>query len=172
MFKNIVASIDGSEPSSNALNFAVNIAKQYGARLTIVHAVMHDVSPSALREVAESHGFLDQIAADLDEATRVMPMPIPTAAPLIAIPEEVLENIGKLLLEETARKARALGLERAETALLGEDVAPEILHFVETNDVDLIVCGTRGLGKIERLFLGSVTHKLLEEAKCPCLMVK
>ena len=70
------------------------------------------------------------------------------------------------------QKRGAVGLETVETALLGEDAAQEILHFAETNDVDLIVCGTRGLGGIKSFFLGSVSHKLLEEAKCPCLVVK
>ena len=173
MFKNIVVSIDGSQPSSHALAVGVDVAKQYGARLTIVHAVMDDASLAELMEVAKSHGFIDLIIADLDEATSVTRIPVPiSAAPLVAIPEELLEKIGKLLLEETASQARALGLEKAETALLGEDAAREVLHFAETNDVDLIVCGTRGLGEIKSFFLGSVSHKLLEEAKCPCLVVK
>jgi len=173
MFETIVVSVDGSEPSSHALAAAVDIAKHYGARLTIVHAVMDDAPLSSLIEVAESHGFMDQIAAELDEITRIKPVPVPiTAAPLVAIPEGMLEKIGKLLLEEAVSKARALGLEQVETALLGEDAAREVLHFAETNDVDLIVCGTRGLGEIKSFFLGSVSHKLLEEATCPCLVVK
>jgi nucleotide-binding universal stress UspA family protein len=173
MFKTIVVSVDGSEPSSHALATAVDIAKRYGARLTIVHAVMDDAPLSSLIEVAESHGFMDQITAELDDATNIKPVPVPiTAAPLVAIPEEMLEKIGNLLLEESASKARALGLEQVETALLGEDAAHEVLRFAEAKDVDLIVCGTRGLGGIKSFFLGSVSHKLLEEAKCPCLVVK
>ncbi len=173
MFKNIVVSVDGSEPSSHALAVAADVAQRYGARLTIVHAVMDDASLSVLMVVAKSHGFMDQITAELDEATSVKAVPVPiTAAPHVAIPEDILEKIGQLLLKESASKVRALGLETVETALLGEDAAQEILHFAETNDVDLIVCGTRGLGGIKSFFLGSVSHKLLEEAQCPCLVVK
>ena len=173
MFKTIVVSVDGSEPSSHAVTVAVDIAKNYGARLTIVHAVMDDAPLSSLIEVAESHGFMDQIAAELDEITNIKPVPVPiTAAPLVAIPEDMLKKIGKLLLEKSVSKARALGLEQVETALLGDRAAREVLHFAETNDVDLIVCGTRGLGEIKSFFLGSVSHKLLEEATCPCLVVK
>jgi len=173
MFKNIVVTIDGSEPSSHALAVGVDVAKQYGARLTIVHAIMSDTSLAELKEVARSHGFSDQIAVELDEATSVRPIPdLRTAASLAVIPEEMLEKIGKLLVDEIASKARALGLEEVETAVLGEDAAWEILNYAETNDVDLIVSGTRGLGGIKSLFLGSVSHKLLKEAKCPCLLVK
>ena len=46
MFRTIVVSVDGSEPSSHALATAVDIAKRYGAHLTIVHAVLDD-APAA-----------------------------------------------------------------------------------------------------------------------------
>ena len=173
MFKNIAVSIDGSELSSQALAVGADVAKQYGARLTILHAVLDDAPISTLTQVAESHGFIDQIIADLDEATSVKRIPLPiTASSLVTVPEDLLERIGKLLLERSASKARDLGVETVETALLGEDAAWEVLQFAEANDVDLIVCGTRGLGEIKSFFLGSVSHKLLEEAKCPCLVVK
>ena len=85
MFKNVVVSIDGSEPSSRALAVAADMAQRYNARLTIVHAVMDDASLSSLIEVAESHGFKDQITAELDEITSIKPVPVPiTAAPLVA----------------------------------------------------------------------------------------
>ena len=47
-----------------------------------------------------------------------------------------------------------------------------VLRYAEDKNVDLIVCGTRGLGGIKSFFLGSVSHKLLEDATCPCLVVK
>lgn len=173
MFQKIVVSIDGSEPSSRALAAAVDLAKRYEAQLSIVHALMDDASLSSLMEVAERHDFSAAITADLDAVTRIKPVPVPiTAAPLVAVPEELLEKIGTLLLEESASKARALGLEEAETALLGEDAAHEVLRFAQDRKADLIVCGTRGLGGIKSFFLGSVSQKLLEEAPCPCLVVK
>lgn len=173
MFKNIVVSVDGSEPSSRALAVAADLAQRYDAHLTIVHAVMDGTSLSVLMVVAKNYGFVDQITAELDEATGVKAIPVPiTPSRYGAIPEDIVEKIGQFLLKETATKARALGLETVETALLGEDAAEEILRFAESNNVDLIVCGTRGLGGIKSFFLGSVSHKLLEEAKCPCLVVK
>ena len=173
MFKAIVVSIDGSKPSSHALTAAADIAKTYGARLMVVHALMDDASLSSLIEVAEKHGFMDRITADLDAATSLESVPIPiTAAPLVAVPEALLAKIGELLLEESAAAARALGVEQIELALLGHDAAHEVLRFAEEKNADLIVCGTRGLGGLKSFFLGSVSHKLLEEAKCPCLVVK
>ena len=139
----------------------------------VYDAVMDNAPLSSLIEVAEHHGFMDEITPELDEATSIQPVPVPiTAAPLVAVPEELLEKIGTLLLEESASKARALGLEQVETALLGEDAAHEVLRYAEDKNADLIVCGSRGLGGIKSFFLGSVSHKLLEDAACPCLVVK
>ena len=38
--------------------------------------------------------------------------------------------------------------------------------------IDLITVGSRGLSGLKGLFLGSVSHKLIEETECPCLVVK
>lgn len=47
-----------------------------------------------------------------------------------------------------------------------------ILEFAEANDVDLIVMGGRGLGIVEGYLLGSVSQYVLENAKCPVMIVK
>lgn len=47
------------------------------------------------------------------------------------------------------------------------DPAPEIVHFAEQNQVDLIMIPTHGYGKFRNLLLGSVTAKVLHDAKCP-----
>jgi nucleotide-binding universal stress UspA family protein len=47
------------------------------------------------------------------------------------------------------------------------DPAFEIVQFAATNDVDLIAMPTHGYGKFRSLLLGSVTAKVLHDAKCP-----
>ena len=47
------------------------------------------------------------------------------------------------------------------------DAAHEITHFAELNQVDLIMMPTHGYGKFRNLLLGSVTAKVLHDAKCP-----
>jgi nucleotide-binding universal stress UspA family protein len=173
MFKKVAVAIDGSQASSRALAVAVDVAKHYGAHLTILHAVMVDASLMDLLQVAERHGFKDLIAEDVDAAANVTAVPVPvTAAPFLVTPEELLDKVGNLLLEASAAEARSLGVDEVATALLSEDPAHELPAFVKANGIDLIVCGTRGLGEIKSFFLGSVSHKLLEEAACPCLVVK
>ena len=47
-----------------------------------------------------------------------------------------------------------------------------ILSYAEKNNADMIVSGSRGLGRFKRLILGSVASSLVQYAKCPVLVVK
>ena len=58
------------------------------------------------------------------------------------------------------------------SGLLDGDPADEILRYADRNGIDLITVGSRGLGGLKGLFLGSVSHKLIDETECPCLVVK
>ena len=48
----------------------------------------------------------------------------------------------------------------------------EILDYAEGNDVDTIVIGNEGLGRIEGWLLGSVSQKVNYLSTCTCITVK
>jgi nucleotide-binding universal stress UspA family protein len=50
--------------------------------------------------------------------------------------------------------------------------AEAILEEAETHNCDLIVMGTRGLGRLAGLLLGSVSQKVIQHARCPVLLVR
>jgi nucleotide-binding universal stress UspA family protein len=92
--------------------------------------------------------------------------------PIIVVPETLLRTIGDLLLEKLSADVRARGLANVATRLLNGDPADEILAYASETGVDLIVTGSRGLGGLKSLFLGSVSRRLVENATTPCLVVK
>ncbi|MBE3142389.1 MAG: universal stress protein [Planctomycetes bacterium] len=49
--------------------------------------------------------------------------------------------------------------------------AEAILSVAVTREADLIIMGTRGLGRIASLFLGSQSMKVVAEAQCPVMLV-
>lgn len=47
-----------------------------------------------------------------------------------------------------------------------------ILKFAEKDHYDLIIIGNRGLNPVQRMFLGSVSIKVVSLAHCPVLLIK
>ena len=47
-----------------------------------------------------------------------------------------------------------------------------VLDFAETNDIDLIVMGSRGLGRWEGFLMGSVSQYVLQHVHCPVMVVR
>ncbi len=56
--------------------------------------------------------------------------------------------------------------------LLYNNPADGIIEVAEARAVDLIVVGSRGLGALRSLVLGSVSQKVINLATCPVLVVK
>ena len=50
--------------------------------------------------------------------------------------------------------------------------ADTILSVAGVRGVDLIVMGTRGLGRISRVLLGSQSQKVVSQADCPVMLVR
>lgn len=50
--------------------------------------------------------------------------------------------------------------------------AEEIVDYADENTIDLIVIGSRGLGAVKGMLLGSVSSRVLQQANCHVLVVK
>ncbi len=81
------------------------------------------------------------------------------------------QKFGERLLSETERVLK-LGDLIGESILVRGDAATEILSRVQSEQVDLVVCGSRGLSAISGWLLGSVSRKLVHYAPCSVLIVK
>lgn len=99
----------------------------------------------------------------------------------VAIPDDLQEQLqqqannefvqGEKLLEDAAQDLSANGID-AHIVLQRGDAATKILEYIDENKIDLVITGSRGLGKIQGWFLGSVSRKLAHYAKCSVLIVK
>lgn len=99
------------------------------------------------------------------------PLPSYLGQPLMqeAINERVkqTETILELGLKEIGKITGAL-----KTEVLEGPPAEAVLAVAETRRVDLIVMGTRGLGRIVGALIGSQSQKVIAHAKCPVLLVR
>jgi nucleotide-binding universal stress UspA family protein len=78
---------------------------------------------------------------------------------------------GELLLSQSVAKLHTCGFEAKSTLLQG-DAATEIIEYVKTHKIDLIVAGSRGLSQMKSWLLGSVSRKLVHYSNCSTLVVK
>ncbi len=77
--------------------------------------------------------------------------------------EEILKNA----VDEVGEVSSAV-----VTEVMEGDAAEAIISAAETNKSDLIVMGSRGLGRLAGLLLGSTSQKVVAHAPCPVLIVR
>jgi len=75
------------------------------------------------------------------------------------------------LLDEVEQLFRAAGVE-TDRAVLQGDVAGGLVDFAKQGGFDLIILGSRGLGAVKGVLLGSVSSKVIQHAYCPVTVVK
>ncbi|PWL44742.1 MAG: universal stress protein [Veillonellaceae bacterium] len=80
---------------------------------------------------------------------------------LTAGAEEMLKKMAKLVPEDI----------HVETEALLGDPAEVVVEEAEEEHYDLVVMGSRGLGKIKGIFMGSVSQQVVQECKCPVLVI-
>jgi nucleotide-binding universal stress UspA family protein len=82
---------------------------------------------------------------------------------------EASRRAGESILAQAVQMAGDLGV---QTVLRFGDPADEICTEARSRASDLIVIGSRGLGRIDRVLLGSVSEKVTKRAPCPVLVVR
>ena len=88
-------------------------------------------------------------------------------------PAELAERlVGLPLIGEAANRASTKGMKQITRRVENGDPAEEIFKVAKEMNVDLIVLGTRGLGTMRELLMGSVSHKVTHLSECPCMTVK
>jgi nucleotide-binding universal stress UspA family protein len=84
-----------------------------------------------------------------------------------------LRNIHEAVLIGASERAVKLKPALKITAELKEgDASSQIVETAANGQFDLIVLGHRGNSKIEELFLGSTSERVVHQAKCPVLISK
>ena len=83
---------------------------------------------------------------------------------------EAVTQAGNVILDRALEKVPANI--KAEGFSETGSPAVVILEVAENENSDLIVMGSRGLGVVKGVLLGSVSQHLVEQAKCPVMVVK
>ena len=116
--------------------------------------------------------FVSAIAGRFDARVTLLTVnPPPWAEPPAALEAEAALDTRELAIEPQSRLETMLVEEFAgfpvQTVRNSGDPALKITEFAHDNAVDLIMMSTHGYGLFRSLLIGSVTAKVLHDAKCP-----
>ena len=158
-FSKVLVSIDGSEPSMKAAEYAIIVARSNESQLIALHVLFSQtgyayssgtfgglVTPNSIKAIydgakQDAQLWFDTIRTKIDDEERVYP----------------------------GRKPIDL---KTDVVVTATSVAAAVVGYSDQNDIDLIVIGTRGRSGFKRLLLGSVASGVVTYSNCPVMVVK
>eukprot|EP00300_Choanocystis_sp_HF-7_P002642 c119_g1_i2.p2 GENE.c119_g1_i2~~c119_g1_i2.p2 ORF type:complete len:169 (+),score=28.53 c119_g1_i2:59-508(+) len=143
--------VDGSEQSSRAFDKLMNTQKD-GDTVLICHACQYP----ELAAMASPLGGMPVVDPQMYELHR-----------------SAVQDNAKQLVGHYLNLAKERGLKDCHSFVLAEGHPKEqCVEFAAEKGVNTIFVGTRGLGAIQRFFLGSFSNYILHHAGCDVMLVK
>lgn len=142
-FERILFATDFSESSEHAFGYALDLASQFGARLTIMHVINEPVD---LRGFYVPHVSFENLEREIQEGAEKM--------------------LAKFCATHLA------DFPRYETLIVTGIPYEEILKRAEQEKASLIVLGTQGRSGIDHLLFGSTAERVVRKAVCPVVTVR
>jgi nucleotide-binding universal stress UspA family protein len=138
--KRILLPFDNSIHSVNAANYTISLARQIGAKVTIVHC--YEWMPS------------------------ITEVPSPLIKDLDAVCKKKADDV----LKTAEEIFRDRGVDYTLETILGSP-GKVLVELAKGKQYDLIIMGSKGHSDIAGIFIGSVTHRLVNAMYCPVLVV-
>ncbi|MFC2083529.1 universal stress protein [Bacteroidota bacterium] len=142
--KKIIVPIDFSDVSHFAADYALFLAKNYNAQITLLHVI-------------------ELYRADVGEEEHLMDFEK-------YLEKKERARVKRLKLKQAA--AVKSGIDIDAKILRGFSAADTILDYIEENRNDLVVMGTRGRTGLSKWVFGSVATKIVRESNVPVITVK
>jgi nucleotide-binding universal stress UspA family protein len=144
----ILLATDGSKEAELAFASAADLSEKTGSELHVVYV-----------------GHMPLVSYESPGATTLDP-------DLLGRMQESAEQETRTKLDEQVQRVGKTGSEVAEIhARLGRPDA-EIVGLADELGAGLIVLGSRGLGSLRRVLMGSVSDSVVRHAHCPVLIVR
>lgn len=146
MYKRILVAVDNSETSQLALQEAITLSKELGAKLRLLHVV--------------DEQLMDISGMGID----------------YGVYEASLKENGQKLLKRTSKIVQQSKVEfdseLVELKTFEGRIADRILEAAKSWQADLLVIGTHGRRGFNRLLLGSVAEGVIRIATIPVLLIR
>ena len=147
--RKILGTIDGSENSKKAADYAISLSKKYNAQLMVLYVLYSELgfaysnllgvtTPKAIEDVLETQkkdveNWFDEIRSKLKNTN-------------ISVMDKIIISVSSIV--------------------------GEIIGFADKEKVDLIILGTKGRTGFKKLLLGSVAEGVVTHSSCPVMVVR
>lgn len=143
--KKILVPTDFSATSKEALKYAISLATEYGAEMTIMHVINEQLFTESLN--------------------------LPRVMSLQSLEKELAKE-AEHQMEDFFKDVLGMDdIDYKKIVLKGKPFI-QIIQYSRENDIDLIVIGTHGRSGLEHIIFGSTAEKVVRKAPCPVLSVK
>lgn len=145
LIKHIMIPFDDSDYSRTAFEFALDLARRYNAKISVVSIMYSSVMGSSFLDRTEHQTTI--------EKTRLRKL--------------------KSSFEDFKLRTEKFKVPFFSDIIVANSVSEAILAFASSKKVDLIIMGTRGrMGSPRHMRLGSVAIDVSQSSLCPVLFVK
>jgi nucleotide-binding universal stress UspA family protein len=141
-FKRILVPVDFSRGSREGLNYAIEFAREFEAKLILVHATY-------LGYIYSCDGTAIYDVPGLQKAAR---------------------KSAEGQMQKLVRSAK-FGPVKFETVFTEGSPVLDICDFAKDHDADLIITSTHGLTGFEHVLIGSIAEKVVRHAPCSVLVI-
>jgi nucleotide-binding universal stress UspA family protein len=149
IFKRVLCPIDFSDSSMHALNYAMSLAQEADARLTVLHVMVYNLeveAPDMYKTVMADRRLVTDYRDRCEEYSRERLRD--------AVPDTVRAYCTVETLLATGKPYR------------------EILRVAGEQQTEVIVMGIQGRGAADLMFFGSTTQHVVRHATCPVLAIR
>ena len=150
--KKILVPVDGSDLSFKAADYAIHLAKADNAEITALN-VVEDIKQGGAIGLQAKYGNVSLVDAF----------------------RKVRKDSAEQWMNKISQEAKSEGVTFKSEIIDDEDATSEagvITGYAQQHKVDLIVIGSKGRSKLERLLTGGVTNAVVNSANTPVLVVK
>lgn len=185
MFSKILVAFDGSKPSLEAVESAMEIGNIYNSSLIILHILDGYKYPYLLSSVvlAPTYGSdkLEKERQKFEELMNSLREKYRAGKRKMLSPEN-----DKVVSEGTSTTTTTTNTDTAdststdstgsdfETAIIEAETsaASTIVDYAESKNVDLLVIGSKGRTGLKKMLVGSTASEVLKYSHCPVLVVR
>lgn len=153
-FSRVLVAIDGSISSMHTIDYAISIAMKNNSQLVILYVIdvyKYPYLPSSII-LAPTFGS-EKYLEERNEA------------------EEQMNKIKEKYKQKTKNNIDSKEL-KTEIVEGAKSAATTIMEYAESENIDLIIIGSKGRTSFKKLLLGSVSSDIIKNAHCAVLVIR